>query len=238
VSYWQSTPIYLQCTPNRLPLADLSHCTCKCLRRKLDLNDAVEWKVAKFYVLVLLSRVAGNKGWSDRERLHTTISRAIAPYDERKKLFHVSQEAFVAYLWDNNQTRWTLQLQWLYENPDKPNIPLRNETNKDEPMYKGKYSSQNMGQTRYGGHRMTGIERYNQLFQMVVNAKYKDPKKMNDDDLNEDWVKWEEDFLDKIRTEMGLHADPGANANDRRRRRRDGAAAVPEVAVMGIDFDM
>jgi hypothetical protein len=33
-------------------------------------------------------------------------------------------------------------------------------------------------------------------------------------------------------------SDPNANANSRGCRRRNGAAEVPEVAAMGIDFDM
>ena len=245
MSYWQCTPIYLQCTPiylqctpNRLPLADFSRRANVCLRRKLILSDPLEWQVAKFYVLVLLSRVAGSPGWTDRQRYHTTISRAIAPYDETKRLFHVSMEAFVAYLWDNNYDRWTLQIKWLFENPEQPKIPKREGEYKDHPMFKGKYSSQNMGQMRFGGHRNTGIQRYNQLYQKVLNAKYKDPTKMDDNELNDDWVKWEEEFLEKIRAEEGLQDEEDANANGGRRRRRNAGAGVQVVAAMGTDFGM
>jgi hypothetical protein len=198
----------------------------------------MEWQVAKFYVLVLLSRVAGSNGWTDRQRYHTTISRAIAPYDESKRLFHVSMEAMVAYLWDNNYDRWTLQMKWLYENPEHANVPKREGKWKDHIMFKGKYSTQNMGQNRFGGHRVSGIERYNQLYQKVLDAKYKDPKKMDDDDLKEEWVKWEEAFLEKLRAEENLQADGDANANGGRRRRRNAAGANPPVAAMGADFDM
>ena len=78
-------------------IASCSFLTTCCLSRKLNLDDAMEYQVAKFYALVLLTRVAGCDGWKDRQRFHTTISRAIAPYDETKRLFHVSMEAFVAY---------------------------------------------------------------------------------------------------------------------------------------------
>ena len=72
---------------------------------------------------------------------------------------------------------------------------------------------------------------------MVLDAKYKDPAKMDDDDLKEDWVKWEEAFLVKIRAVEGCrHDDANANANGGRRRRRN--AAVPVVAAMGADFGM
>ena len=209
-----------------------------CLSRKLNLDDAMEYQVAKFYVLVLLTRVAGCDGWKDRQRFHTTISRAIAPYDETKRLFHVSMEAFVAYLWDNNYDRWTLQLKWLYEHPDHTHIPTRTGEYKNHIMFKGKYSSQNMGQSRFGGTSEAGIKRYNQLYQMVLDAKYKDPAKMDDDDLKEDWVKWEEAFLVKIRAEEGLQADDDANANANGGRRRGRNAAVPVVAAMGADFGM
>jgi hypothetical protein len=93
---------------------------------------------------------------------------------------------------------------------------------------------------RFGGHRNAGIERYNQLYQKVLNAKYKDPKKMDDNDLNDDWVKWEEEFLVKIRAEEGLQAEGDANANENggRRRRGNAGAGVPVVAAMGADFGM
>lgn len=96
-----------------------------CLSRKLNLDDPIEWEVSKFYVLVLLSRVAGSKGWEDRQRYHTTVSRAVAPYDTSKKLFHVSMEAFAAYLWENNRNRWMLQLKYLYEHPEKERKDLQ-----------------------------------------------------------------------------------------------------------------
>jgi hypothetical protein len=204
------------------------------LSRKLHLDDAVEWEVAKFYVLVLLSRVAGSKGWEDRQRYHTTISRAVAPYDTTKRLFHVSMDAFAAYLWENNRPRWTLQLQYLYENPDKEKIPDRVAANKDWPMFQGKFSSQNMGQNKFGGTSMKGIKRYNELYQMVLEAKYQDPTKPDDDKLKKEWVEWEEAFLEKIRAELGLNVD--GNAGGRRRRRARQAAEEPEVAPMGMDF--
>jgi hypothetical protein len=105
-------------------------------------------------------------------------------------------------------------------------------------MFKGKYSTQNMGQNRFGGHRVPGIERYNQLYQKVLDAKYKDPKKMDDEDLKEEWVRWEEAFLEKLRGEENLQAEADANANGGRRRRRNAAGANPPVVAMGADFDM
>ena len=144
----------------------------------------------------------------------------------------------MAYLWDNNYDRWTLQIKWLFENPEQPKIPKREGEYKDHAMFKGKYSSQNMGQMRFGGHRNTGIQRYNQLYQKVLNAKYKNPTKMDDNELNDDWVKWEEEFLEKIRAEEGLQNEEDANANGGRRRRRNAGAGVQVVAAMGADFGM
>jgi len=209
-------------------------CFCMSLARTLDLDDPICWEVAKFYVLVLLSRVAGSKGWEDRQRYHTTISRAVAPYDTSKKLFHVSMEAFAAYLWENNRDRWTLQLKYLYEHPNEDRIPDRDATNKNDPMFKGKFSSQNMGQNRFGGTSVAGIKRFNELYKLVHNAKYKDPKKPDDLHLNEDWVKWEEAFLVKIRAELGLNDDGNGGGRCRRRRAQEGEEAA--VPAMGMEF--
>jgi len=230
----QCTPISLQCSQIARSYNSLT-CLFMCLSRKLNLDDPIEWEVSKFYVLVLLSRVAGSKGWEDRQRYHTTVSRAVAPYDTSKKLFHVSMEAFAAYLWENNRDRWTLQLKYLYEHPNEDRIPDRDATNKDDPMFKGKYTTQNSGQNRFGGTKVNGIKRYNELYCEVFNAKYQDPKNPDDNNLKDEWVQWEEAFLKKIRLELGI--DDGANAGGRRRKgKAKEAADEPVVAALGMDF--
>ena len=168
------------------------------------MDDEAECQVMKWYWLMGLNRIMAVEYWGDKEKWYTTISRAVFPPDPNKKLFDISTEAFLVLLWENCFDKWTAALKWLEENPGKK-LPKRTKTNKNDPMFQAKYTTQDGGQQRLGGWEAEGIERYNEIYDLIGNAKYNDylgPKQV----VKPEWVKFEHDFLAKIRGEKGFTA--------------------------------
>jgi len=191
--------------------------------REVDLGVPEEYEAFKFYWEQGLSRVAGVKGWDDNDRHYTIISRARWPHgsgDDR--MFNVSTEAFFQVLWENNYDRWCAQIEWLKVNKGKK-LPKRNKENKDEPMFKGLYTNQDGGQQRMGGWSIQGIERFNEIYDLIVAAKYTDPDKPDDKSgIHPGWNLVETNFLARIRTELGIVAINAQQERNNRRRNNPG----------------
>lgn len=208
--------------------------------RDVDLDNRVEYEANKFYWERGLSRVAGVLGWDEQERHYCMISRARWPHADGGdiRMFNPSTEAFYQLLWENNYDRWCAQIQWMRDHPGEK-LPTRTSANKNQPMFKGLYTNQDGGQQRMGGWTMAGIERYNAIYDLIVNAKYKNPENPVDrNGIKSNWSTIESNFLQRLRAELGIEAENAQQERNNRRRRNNPDQQEPErrVRPRGIMF--
>lgn len=168
----------------------------------VDLDDDDWFLKTKFYVMHLVNKVTGYENWSDNEYCYCILSACPWVGDCEKLMLHPTTEPYLLVLIENHFQRWLNQRDWLRANPAARTIPTRTKLNKDWDIFVSKHSSQDGGQKRSGGWGKAGLTRYNELVGKYVQAKHKDPA--NPVEIKDEWVAWEQNFLAKLRAELGL----------------------------------
>ena len=154
-----------------------------------------------------IKKIAGVSGWGDRVRLYTTLSRAKFPRDPALPWLDISSEAFFVVLWENCSAKWKESLIWKKANPSKKALE-RNKATKHLPQFKAKFTTQDGGQKPFGGWGGTGINRYNAIYDLIGAAKFDGyGTKEQSKTPKESWTKLEDDFLLKLRSDLGIEAE-------------------------------
>lgn len=176
----------------------------------MKLDDPYEFEVMVWYWDVLMRKVMGKIGWDVSDRHYTTLTKATFPHDRKVPNFDVSSEAFVVLVYENCYQKWTKTMEWKQANPGQK-LPTRSKTNKNDPIFKTIYTSQDSGQQKNGGWTNLGIERYNGIYDAISKVKFNDfsmdPDAPDPTDVNPDFDKFELDCLKKMRDLLGLTAD-------------------------------
>ena len=134
----------------------------KCLTR--DIETDREYEVFVFYCEELLGKMVGAIEWSTKIRCFTTISAALRQGYNDMPLISPADEAFAVLVVDNCLTRWTDEAQRNAENPNK-------DKNEKKKNVDGKYTTASAGQVMFGGWTSEGLEMFNKLQDMAIEAR-------------------------------------------------------------------
>lgn len=109
-------------------------------------------------------------------------------------------------LWDNCSLKWQETLDWMEKNPNKKPVQ-RSKKTKAMKQFQAKFTSQDGGQKPLGGWSSTGINRFNEIYDLVGAAKFEGYGTPQQAAKPKDtWTALEEDFLTRLRTELGIEA--------------------------------
>lgn len=182
------------------------------------------------------SKVAGADGWAESDRHYKTMMAATLPnsYCENIQLFTPSTLAFMATLYEGNLKKWMATYRWKKDNPGQ-NIPDNNKPNRANQKYKDykdmffcPYIRLDAGQNGEHGWTKEGLERF-KVLQDEIKALFKDTAKkaaMEEVDQN---------FLRRLRTELGLDAPDADQERKRKRKRKRTGEAVEETTDVAVE---
>lgn len=136
----------------------------------------------KWYWTHLLSKVAGNKRWSQGIRNWGLISTHGPPDSPGKKYITSSDEALVAVLYENCGQRFPYLASIGSQKHDR-----------FHPQYQSAYSSSESGSQKFGGWSLEGRERYAKILTAVRKAK-----------KNGAAIPLEKSILEEIQVDLGL----------------------------------
>lgn len=174
----------------------------KCINRTIDVDNAEEMAIFKWYWESALPKMVGAIEWGPSVRYYCTISGAKLPNDEnRRALITPSHEGMLLAIWDNQFEKWH-DLHAFAANPDNKG--------KKQINRGGKYTSCEKGQRMFGGWEPEGIEAFNTYVQEAAAAR----KTPNRKEL-------EKKTLQLLRIQYNIdHPDHDSQARANRSRKR------------------
>jgi hypothetical protein len=133
----------------------------KCLKR----NVKPEEEIWHWYWTRLLPHSAGVKYWNETKHLYCTIVESkIKEAPDAPSSVTAASEGFVAVIWDNCVDKWTNEYNLKKVNP-KARINLK----LDE--FKGKYTRNDTGQTKFGGWTSQGLFKYQEYVKLAKHGR-------------------------------------------------------------------
>ena len=141
----------------------------KYITRKIDLEDKDDKELFFWYVEKVLPCGAGALEWNDRKKYNEPISKAKMKKYPSKKIVTMATEAFIYALWDNCWEKWVAVRKYVKQNNKRPE--KRTKENKNDDVYKTKYTKQDGGQQPFGGWDDQGQEKYHEVLETINTAR-------------------------------------------------------------------
>ena len=218
----------------------------KCAGRNLDLEKKADYDLFKWYWEEYCAQLPGcSSKWNEEKRHYQLLSTA-APENRPNQHYNTAQnEAFGLLAWENYVEGWVKQWELKYQHPGcnirhKIKKPAGFEGNYEHrpaekllitygDEFKTKYTQSDSGSSRLGGWSEEGKKQY-MLYLKEVKKVRKDPKTLA----------FEEDFLKKLRAELGIEGKTHREQLLLKRRKRprvEEEAPKEVVDTWAIDSD-
>lgn len=222
----------------------------KCLERKIDLNNAYEVEVMKWYWDDLMAVTAGNMDdWHPDKRLYMLLSTASPPNDDSMPYITSSTEAIALAFIENNRSKWPALIAAKEAYPRAKELRVTSKVKVDAAgnptaefawhhgiangvllcngeKYMTKFTETAAGQQEFNGWNKAGRD-YNVAMKKLNEAARK----------AKGCKRFEKEILDKLRADYGKTAATAAEERNSKRRKRDKEKApVEEDEEDGMEF--
>ena len=208
----------------------------QCSLGNIDLDKEEIFKIYQWYMEEIAPKVVGSKISPTMFRLHNITSKGTMPgASNNTPIYTPSSRAFIYLMCENHWAKWQAMADWKKKNgktkllnqPTKAQLKeeeklpksKRNLANNIMPMFTSKYTTASAGQAKYGGWKDSGIQRFQELEEEMVDH-WKDKEK--------ELVEFERKYLKLHQASEGIAE--GSTGKKKKKKRKlddeDGEAVV------------